>query len=465
VTWRGRQAGGAVAAAWLVLSSPAAAAPSPIVEELRQQIRHLSRPVFAYHYTTTTRLGGQDRAVVDRSVVRSYLARRIVRFWDLGVPTEPFEMAPGLYLAIDPVISRVFGGRSDSWALFEVVLPRGLRFLDARVSADPARVPRFSGRAREWLVSRGCDTDQPDYLLTTLESAACRRIAVETLVELNVDALLFDYSRIAYESCPGRPEGGFVVIRPQAIDPSEARLFTSVPPADAASVAAARRINQAFAEARRSGSIRLPPWPTLETSEPLAPFASWARDRLFGCGDHPEDPPTAARGADMVEQWRTLARSSSDARTHFNLAESLARLGRTAEAVSAYRKALALDPEHIEAMTALARIRAAADDPGLRDPSEAVELATRAVELVYYRPQAVGDWSKQWRIETSMTLARADAAAGNRERAAAYAIQSLETSRREDEDVPTPQTARTVAEARRLVELYAASASPREKSP
>jgi Flp pilus assembly protein TadD len=50
--------------------------------------------------------------------------------------------------------------------------------------------------------------------------------------------------------------------------------------------------------------------------------------------------------------------SPGDADAHFNLAQSLEREGRSKEAASAYRRVLALAPEHPHARAGLARLEA-----------------------------------------------------------------------------------------------------------
>jgi serine/threonine protein kinase/tetratricopeptide (TPR) repeat protein len=87
---------------------------------------------------------------------------------------------------------------------------------------------------------------------------------------------------------------------------------------------------------------------------------------------------------------------------HVQLGKALRENGQPGEAVASYRRALALKPDSAAAHRGLAWLRANCPEPTFRDMTEAVLLATRAVELapadagcwatlgaVYYR---AGDW-------------------------------------------------------------------------
>ncbi len=64
---------------------------------------------------------------------------------------------------------------------------------------------------------------------------------------------------------------------------------------------------------------------------------------------------------------------------HVNLGNALALSGRAGEAIASFRRALQLDPELPGAQNNLAWLLATLNDPSLRDGTEAVQLAARAV--------------------------------------------------------------------------------------
>src|SRR5262249_30292119 len=67
--------------------------------------------------------------------------------------------------------------------------------------------------------------------------------------------------------------------------------------------------------------------------------------------------------------------------THGYLARSLMALGRAADAIWEYRRAIELKPDSKRASNDLAWILATSVDPRFRDPHRAVELARKATEL------------------------------------------------------------------------------------
>jgi len=70
-----------------------------------------------------------------------------------------------------------------------------------------------------------------------------------------------------------------------------------------------------------------------------------------------------------------------DAQSHYKLAEALLLLGRTGEAATHFRAALALEPDLVPALNNLAWILATHPDSQLRNGAEAVRLAGHACEL------------------------------------------------------------------------------------
>jgi len=89
--------------------------------------------------------------------------------------------------------------------------------------------------------------------------------------------------------------------------------------------------------------------------------------------------------------------------------------GNVAEAVSEWRKAIAIQPDNVSALNRLARALATSGQASLRNGTEAVELAERAVNLAGDRQPALLD-----------TLAAAYAETGRFPEAAETARRALE---------------------------------------
>jgi Flp pilus assembly protein TadD len=103
----------------------------------------------------------------------------------------------------------------------------------------------------------------------------------------------------------------------------------------------------------------------------------------------------------LGELERARLDGASVSQTHTLLGMAAERVGDFEEAVSHYRQALEDDPNHIEAANNLAWILATSDQPGLRDPQTAIELAGRVTARSPNNPSILD------------TLAAAHAAAGH----------------------------------------------------
>ena len=88
---------------------------------------------------------------------------------------------------------------------------------------------------------------------------------------------------------------------------------------------------------------------------------------------------------------KALSIDPASAEAHYKLG-TLYYLGRRVrEALAEWRQAMALDPKHVPALNRAALVLAASPDPSLRNGSEAVALAERAVALSAERDPAVMD--------------------------------------------------------------------------
>ena len=116
--------------------------------------------------------------------------------------------------------------------------------------------------------------------------------------------------------------------------------------------------------------------------------------------------------AELLRESNELAPSI---RVQFELGETLAALGDIAGAAAEFRGLLQRQPDWPPAANNLAWILSASPDTSLRDPSEALRLATVAAEACnYQRPYVVG------------TLAAAYAENGQFEKAVEYAAKAVE---------------------------------------
>jgi len=269
---------------------------------LRGAIRTLGRDVETWHYAyrPAARLPLHGAIPPDDPIVAAYLERRVSRYASVDAPAGPYAMSGGLYVAVDPVIGRTFGGIGESWALFRVPLRRGFRFVDVRAPGPdvaPAPLPR---EVRRTLARAGCRARTASALLVGLESRECHRIALRTLAELDVDGILYPYQAIDFRQCPVRERGAFIVLRTAHL--GDGRIFThelaGAPTEDH------RLVEALFDLAREAGALHPSPWVELRGAAAPDDVRAWMREHLFGCGGWPEDtPPGDANASDGARRW------------------------------------------------------------------------------------------------------------------------------------------------------------------
>ncbi|NCC61431.1 MAG: tetratricopeptide repeat protein [Verrucomicrobiae bacterium] len=120
-----------------------------------------------------------------------------------------------------------------------------------------------------------------------------------------------------------------------------------------------------------------------------------------------------------------------------NLANILVRSGKPQEAIVQYREVLRMDPNAILALNPLAWLLTISEDPQIRNPKEAVQLATRAVEL-----------DRTGNPLYASTLAAAYAATGDYEKAATLTCAQLARLK--------PDASSLKTELQRRLKLYVA---------
>ncbi|HVE83762.1 MAG TPA: hypothetical protein VND93_12970 [Myxococcales bacterium] len=257
---------------------------------LRPYVKALGRSIEVYHYAYRPAIGlpAEGPLPADPAFAGRYLERKGGGFWNLGYATRPFMVVGGLYAAIDPVISRTSGGIGERWVLFQLTLPAGFRFLDVRGWSDnDGKVQRFPPAVRAELSRAGCDVEFPSQLLILQETPACRALGVEAMKAVDADGLMYRYQGYAFDGCQGRPVGAFIIVRPERVE--KVQVLISQSPGPDAATEAHLRVRRMYEEARGLGSTYPVPWPDLAALPAPEHMAEWKRERLFGCGGHPED--------------------------------------------------------------------------------------------------------------------------------------------------------------------------------
>ncbi|UCE46663.1 MAG: tetratricopeptide repeat protein, partial [Phycisphaerales bacterium] len=97
--------------------------------------------------------------------------------------------------------------------------------------------------------------------------------------------------------------------------------------------------------------------------------------RVVAATDFMPDP----QNSQSLSCWRSCNRAL--ARAYFRLGKNARHQGRHGEAIAHFEAALSHDPEHVKALTSLARLHAICTLPQLRDGKKALKLSIKACEL------------------------------------------------------------------------------------
>lgn len=418
------------------LGTTFSSAVSVLVEGLQPAVAEFMRPVYVYHYAPRANVGLPARGFVppDDPRVGTYLRRKALLYWDERLPIRPDGMMPGLYVAVDPIASRAFGGVGGDWALVRIVLRDGFRYVDVRGSL-PAGSPAAIAFARA-VQQVGCTATQPSQLFLSPASDSCRQLALETVAYLDVDAVLYSYRAAPLRGCRERPEAAFLLLGDEVFDSTDAAVFVTETKADEYSAERAR-INSLFERARDAGSTREPLWTTRgrrPSSKADVEFEVWMHSALFACAGTVDDAPLTDRAwRSPVDYWTDqLAARPESVVALFRLAKYELIAGRAATAIDHLRQLLAHDPEAPQVVEALALALTLPDVATSTNRDEAARLAAHLIEISHYRlrlPSGGYRWSWIARLRHSVTFARVGLAAGRFDQALGYAQQAYEAAR------------------------------------
>jgi hypothetical protein len=203
------------------VASSGSSAASLIAADLSAQVAALSTPVYAYSYTSGTPLGSSTLVWQDLSTVEA-------KYLDLSTGKIQNDL-PGLYLALDPISSREFGGPNSNWLLYRIELPRGFRYLDiSKLDYAPLSQNIVTALAAEGCIPTGEYLAHFNYsaLLKQNLGPTCRQIGIQALRQMNVQALGYSYSAISFPNCISSHAMAFIAFNLTGISASSAAEFS-----------------------------------------------------------------------------------------------------------------------------------------------------------------------------------------------------------------------------------------------
>lgn len=213
-----------------------------LVAFLSPQVKTLNRSIHTYRYFSSQYVPHLSNQSTEQDLKKD-LKERIFRtkqfysqFNSDGYVSGNGEVAltpPGAYLAIDPVASAEYGG--ESWAMFEIQLPRGFRYLQAGVQLEygtgntPVRALdyAFNQEVKVNLVKAGCYAQQTSLLFLLPENSACSKIVADVAIRLKLDAILYPFAKAYSNLCHQQPASALLLLDENILVRSSVRFFNS----------------------------------------------------------------------------------------------------------------------------------------------------------------------------------------------------------------------------------------------
>jgi hypothetical protein len=194
-----------------------------LAEELQPYVKQLSQPIYTFHYATREAMKIPTTGPLDlnSTILQNHVRDWANYFWDLSQPGDT-GMVRGFYLATDPVVSRDFG--KSNWILYRVELPAGTRYLDVHPLVSGA-LEQVSPAVQAKLLAAGCNETKWKYVLYKSFDKNCRKIALQTLKDLQVTLIDYDWVSADYTFCTSRPNDAFILLKPEAIAPADIKIF------------------------------------------------------------------------------------------------------------------------------------------------------------------------------------------------------------------------------------------------
>lgn len=193
---------------------------------VKPYLYELKKPIYVYNWHEAG--PGESLSPNDQDpVAYQSLVKFSGRYWEKRPENTQGAYGTGLYVAIDPVESRSYGGTSPRWVLTEIRLPEGFRVLDlGRDGASPVPMQHTS------LIDRlGCPKEwKNEGLLHNLfkETTNGRCLAaIQKLFreDFQLDGFSYAYSGASFAGCESRNLPAFVVTSGKKLSPNNVRIL------------------------------------------------------------------------------------------------------------------------------------------------------------------------------------------------------------------------------------------------
>jgi hypothetical protein len=273
-----------------------------LARALKPYVKTTAKPVAVYSYFRTPSKYGltteQVTAGSETELYRSDILQKTDEFWQaLATLTKrPFTLEDngntsagidGFYAALDPVTSVQYGGRKENWALFEIGLQSGFRYLElgstrAKLGSQYLEIP-FDSAVHKLIKEAGCEESSSALLFISPPSQGCAHVVGATLKILKIDAILYPFSADVRELCPQEPFAAFLFVGKKALGQASVKAFNQMsagPKEDLSRLIGLLR--NADPDAAYLVIAKSHEWYEVSPDD-VAKSAAWAKKNLFAC--------------------------------------------------------------------------------------------------------------------------------------------------------------------------------------
>lgn len=185
----------------------------PLYKFFQTYVKTLDRPVYVYSWSEKSSNESQPSLSSDPTSL-AHVRRAAQGYWkNCAVSSPSNNYGLGLYAAVDPLITRRFGGH-DSWSLIRFKLPTGFRVFDASLPGN--QLISLSDENIKVLEALKCSSKKltaplepgvffgPDFAASPVCTKNLKLIFDQLL---RIDALVYNYMTSDFSACSHEVKG------------------------------------------------------------------------------------------------------------------------------------------------------------------------------------------------------------------------------------------------------------------
>lgn len=240
---------------------------------VKPHVFQLDRNLITFHYRDAKNKELHPQNVDE---LKNILNATAVQFWQ-AERLNSYQAGPGLYVAVDPTISRKHGGQMPQ--LFVVEMQKGTRIFNENLT-DGAR-QLFHDLWSKWQ----CGDSPYPYGVTfnfrqgQTRSEFCRNLFIKVLRKLDVEAISYGYGGESLSGCRPDRKVALNVITRSAIDKARISFYSDQMRVNAVD---SDFVSMAYNEGSSNQEFAVPK--TLIGSRSTSDYLSWKEKYLYGCG-------------------------------------------------------------------------------------------------------------------------------------------------------------------------------------